>query len=257
MDSAAIGKRRKLALFNTIRLRNGGSNESHITPSNIPAEDIEYGGSDTEDEGDEETAQFYLNKMADDTDRPQETVFGEGVEVWKSHDGTVYADFTDKVKRKIREEETWNQEAMAKVEGGLKRKVGEELVGKVENWTMQGKKKGEKMVVPANVSLIPLHPPSCPLLHQLEFLLTTSISPSPCPPPHPIPTQPHLRTLPATPKPHTSTSPALASIPSAHTTAPSSPCSNAATTTDPKWASASLLCKVCNHPLPLSRKLMG
>jgi hypothetical protein len=115
-------KRRKLSLFGTIRVRNGGAITDHITPANTP-EDAADDGSDTEDEADEETAQYYLNKMTDDMDRKTETVFGPGVEVWTSHGGTVYADLNDRVKRKMKEQELWNQDAKQKVEGGLKRKL--------------------------------------------------------------------------------------------------------------------------------------
>jgi hypothetical protein len=119
-------KRRKLSLFSTIRIRNGGANTSHITPANTP-ETAADSGSDTEDEGDEATAQFYLNKMSDDTERKRETVFGDGVEVWTSHGGTVYADLTDEVKRRKKESELWGEEARQKVEGGLKRKLSAEV----------------------------------------------------------------------------------------------------------------------------------
>jgi hypothetical protein len=145
-----IGKRRKLALFNTIRVLNGGSDGDLVTPLNTPLEIVEDGGSDTEDEEDEQTAQYYLNKMRDDTDRPKQTVFGEGVEVWKSHGGTIYADLTDQVKRKIREEETWNAEAMATVAGGLKRKMGEEADAKIKNWMHESKTDGKP--IPPDVS---------------------------------------------------------------------------------------------------------
>jgi hypothetical protein len=114
-------KSRKLSPSPT-RIRNGGGLTSHITPADTPIIDT---GSDTEDECDEELAQYYLNKMTDDTDRKKETVFGEGIEVWTSVGGTVYADITDDVRRKIREEELWGQGALDTVEvGGGKRKIG-------------------------------------------------------------------------------------------------------------------------------------
>lgn len=162
MDPSTTGKRRKLSLFHTMRVCNGGASPSHITPFDTPLADIDP-GSDTENEDDEETAQFYLNKMADDTNRPKETVFGEGVEVWKSHGGTIYADLTDKVKRKMREEELWGQEAREKVEGGLKRKVGEEQEEKIEIW----KAKDEGGKIPVDVSQ--LNPSLCPLNILTEF----------------------------------------------------------------------------------------
>ncbi|KAH7384265.1 hypothetical protein DE146DRAFT_770042 [Phaeosphaeria sp. MPI-PUGE-AT-0046c] len=119
----ALDKRRKLSLLDTIRVRNGGEDSSFLTVANTPPLARESDGSDTEDEEDEEKAQYYLNKMSDDTERATETVFGKGVEVWKSMGGTVYADLTDEVKRKMREEELWGDEAREKIEGGLKRKV--------------------------------------------------------------------------------------------------------------------------------------
>jgi hypothetical protein len=158
MDPSTTGKRRKLSLFNTLRVRNGGANDEHITPANMPSTDIDA-GSDTEDEGDEETAQFYLNKMADvDNSKQKETVFGEGVEVWESHGGTIYADLTDKVKRKIREEGLWGQEAKEKVEGGLKRKAATDAEEKIKAW----KAKEEKDKIPVEVSLRNLPLPNTP-----------------------------------------------------------------------------------------------
>jgi hypothetical protein len=155
MDPSTTGKRRKLSLFNTVRARNGGANDELITLSNTPSTDIDA-GSDTEDEGDEETAQFYLCKMTDvDNSKPKETVFGEGVEVWKSHGGTIYADLTDKVKRKIREEELWGQEAKEKVQGGLKRKAGEEAAEKIKVWK---KKEAKDMITVEVKSISSTHP---------------------------------------------------------------------------------------------------
>ncbi|KAI4655207.1 uncharacterized protein J4E79_008272 [Alternaria viburni] len=66
-------------------------------------------GSETDEEDNEDEAQEYLNKMTDDTNRKVETVFGKGVEVWKSFNGTIYADVNDKVKRKQRDEEVWGK----------------------------------------------------------------------------------------------------------------------------------------------------
>ncbi|KAH4035299.1 hypothetical protein HBI25_121750 [Parastagonospora nodorum] len=156
------GKHRKLSLFNTIRVLNGGSDDDLVTPFNTPLEIVEDGGSDTEDEEDEQTAQYYLNKMRDDTDRPKQTVFGEGVEVWKSYGGTIYADLTDQVKRKMREEETWNAEAMATVAGGLKRKMGEEADAKIKNWMLEKKTDG-KPIPPDPISM-----PLAPILPSTE-----------------------------------------------------------------------------------------
>ncbi|KAF1921438.1 hypothetical protein BDU57DRAFT_49891 [Ampelomyces quisqualis] len=145
-------KRRKLDLLSTLRVRNGGDITSFLTPaalipsSTLPPPDDADLGSETEDEADEETAQYYLNKMTDDTDRKIETVFGEGVKVWKSIGGTVYADLTDREKRKMREKELWDQEAKEKIEGGLKRKIAaeaktdEELVEEVKTEERAAKK---------------------------------------------------------------------------------------------------------------------
>jgi hypothetical protein len=113
-------KQPKLSVSDAMRARNGGKDGSLLPASASPDD-----GSDTENENDEETNQFYLSKMSDDTDRKTETVFGKGVEVWRSHGETVYADLTDKVKRKMREEELWDEEAKMKVETGLKRKMSD------------------------------------------------------------------------------------------------------------------------------------
>ncbi|KAI4950587.1 hypothetical protein J4E91_004472 [Alternaria rosae] len=66
-------------------------------------------GSETDEEDNEDEAQEYLNKMIDDTNRKVETVFGKGVEVWKSFNGTIYADVNDTVKRKQRDQEVWGK----------------------------------------------------------------------------------------------------------------------------------------------------
>lgn len=132
-----LSKRRKLELLTTKRPRNGRKNTSFLTPDTLdatcypsaipPTTDDNDSGSDTEDEGNEELAQYYLNKMTDDTDRKVETVFGKGIKVWKGADGTVYTELTDREARKQREKELWNQEALDKLNGGLKRKMGAEV----------------------------------------------------------------------------------------------------------------------------------
>ncbi|KAI4666019.1 uncharacterized protein J4E78_003484 [Alternaria triticimaculans] len=106
--SAPAQKRPKMSLFDTFRGRNGGSSTSFITTSNTGIMDTTH-GSETDEEDNEDEAQEYLNKMTDDTNRKVETVFGKGVEVWKSFNGTMYADVTDKVKRKQRDEEVWGK----------------------------------------------------------------------------------------------------------------------------------------------------
>lgn len=75
-------------------------------------------GSETDEEDNEDEAQEYLNKMTDDTNRKVETVFGKGVEVWKSFNGTMYADVNDKVKRKQRDEEVWGKKRKQGVANG-------------------------------------------------------------------------------------------------------------------------------------------
>jgi hypothetical protein len=66
-------------------------------------------GSTTDEEDNDDTEQHYLNKMADDTDRKVETVFGKGVKVWKSFDGTMYADVDDGIKKQQHDEEVWGK----------------------------------------------------------------------------------------------------------------------------------------------------
>ncbi|KAI4628928.1 hypothetical protein J4E83_003481 [Alternaria metachromatica] len=103
-----MNNRRKMSLLDTFRGRNGGSSTSFITTSNTGIMDTTH-GSETDEEDNEDKAQEYLNKMTDDTNRKVETVFGKGVEVWKSFNGTIYADVNDKVKRKQRDEEVWGK----------------------------------------------------------------------------------------------------------------------------------------------------
>jgi hypothetical protein len=66
-------------------------------------------GSTTDEEDDDDTEQHYLNKMTDDTDRKVETVFGKGVGIWNSFNGTVYADVNDRIKKQQRDEELWGK----------------------------------------------------------------------------------------------------------------------------------------------------
>jgi len=75
-------------------------------------------GSETDEEDNEDEAQEYLNKMTDDTNRKVETVFGKGVEVWKSFNGTIYADVNDKVKKRQRDEEVWGKKRKRGVADG-------------------------------------------------------------------------------------------------------------------------------------------
>ena len=107
-SSSSVPKRRRTNLISNFRVRNGGSNTAFLSPS-TPGLSATNSGSDTEDEGDEELAQHYLDKMTDDTDRPTSTVFGKGVDVWKDEDGTIYADLTDEMKKKQRDEEIWGK----------------------------------------------------------------------------------------------------------------------------------------------------
>ncbi|KAF2826017.1 hypothetical protein CC86DRAFT_456327 [Ophiobolus disseminans] len=124
--TSPAAKRRKinttLGLNVTLRARNGGDDTCFL-PAGLPFTTDD--GSSTEEEDNTELEDHYLNKMTDDTDQPRETVFGPGVEVWKSHGGTIYADLDDKTKRQLREKEIWTEEAKAKVSVGSKRKVSD------------------------------------------------------------------------------------------------------------------------------------
>ncbi|CAN9280368.1 unnamed protein product [Alternaria sp. RS040] len=100
-------KRQKMSLFDNPRARNGGNSTSFVSTSNTGIMDTTFGS--TTDEEDDDTEQQYLNKMVDDTDRKVETVFGKGVDVWKSFNGTVYADVNDGIKRQRRDEEIWGK----------------------------------------------------------------------------------------------------------------------------------------------------
>ncbi len=93
-------------------------------------------GSETDEEDNEDTAQHYLNKMTDDTDRKVETVFGKGVEVWKSFGGTVYADVDDETRKKLRDEELWGKKRKEKREKKEKEKRKGKCGGSVDR---QGK----------------------------------------------------------------------------------------------------------------------
>jgi hypothetical protein len=96
-------------------------------------------GSETDEEDNEDTAQHYLNKMTDDTDRIVETVFGKGVEVWKSFNGTVYADVDDETRKKQRDEEMWGKKKKKKTQkekrkrGGSVDKQGKMLQGRLDS----------------------------------------------------------------------------------------------------------------------------
>ena len=100
-------KRQKMSLFDNPRARNGGNSTSFVSTSNTGIMDTTFGS--TTDEEDDDTEQQYLNKMVDDTDRKVETVLGKGVDVWKSFNGTVYADINDGIKRQRRDEEIWGK----------------------------------------------------------------------------------------------------------------------------------------------------
>jgi hypothetical protein len=60
-------KRHNLPIYATIRIRNAGATTSFLHVSALA-----NSGSDTEDEHDEEIAQFHLNRMSDYTDRESE-----------------------------------------------------------------------------------------------------------------------------------------------------------------------------------------
>jgi hypothetical protein len=106
--AAPAPKRRKLSHFDIFRGRNGGRSTSFLTTSNTDIMNTTH-GSETDEQDDEDEAQEYLNKMTDDTDRKVETVFGKGVDVWKSFGGTVYADVNDQIKKKHRDEALWGK----------------------------------------------------------------------------------------------------------------------------------------------------
>jgi hypothetical protein len=75
-------KRHNLPIYATIRIRNAGATTSFLHVSALA-----NSGSDTEDEHDEEIAQFHLNRMSDYTDRKTETVFGKGESEVSGFDG--------------------------------------------------------------------------------------------------------------------------------------------------------------------------
>jgi hypothetical protein len=156
--SSNTSKRRRIALNSTFRVRNGGSsNTSFITPSTaLP--NTTASGSDTEEEDNEDLAQEYLNKMTDDTDRPTQTVFGKSVDVWKTEDGLVHADHTDKMKKKLRDEEIW----------GKKRKRGAKSKARQSNPLQNpasqphSSSTGEARGYADSTISYPFLPPTCP-----------------------------------------------------------------------------------------------
>ncbi|KAF2031171.1 hypothetical protein EK21DRAFT_88305 [Setomelanomma holmii] len=162
---APAPKRRKLSLNATLRVRNGGSTDSFI-PSTAPALNTDD-GSDTEEEHNSALEEEYLNRMAEDTDKKVETVFGKDLEVWKSFRGTVYADINDRVKQKMCAQELWTEEKKAKVHVGSKRKA-EEITTSFkdddEGKKTKGKGKAKKepsTPIPAQIPTSP-YPPRSP-----------------------------------------------------------------------------------------------
>ncbi|KAH7067579.1 hypothetical protein BKA63DRAFT_120697 [Paraphoma chrysanthemicola] len=165
--AASEPKRRKLSLITTLRVRNGGSTDSFISP-NAPALGADS-GSDTEEEDNSALEEEYLNRMTDDTDRKIETVFGEDIDVWKSMGGTVYADVKDKVKRKMREQELWGNGQKDKVKVGDKRKAEKitvsfqddeepgdaDVIGKKGKGKKKAGKKGIQLPIPTSSSAPP------------------------------------------------------------------------------------------------------
>ncbi|KNG52538.1 hypothetical protein DDE82_007155 [Stemphylium lycopersici] len=107
--SSHHSKTPKPTLFSTFRARNGGAPNSSLNCDNTTTMDATPGGSDTEEEDNSAQEREYLDKMTDDTDRRVETVFGAGVDVWKSFGGTVYADVKESVKKKRRDEYMWGK----------------------------------------------------------------------------------------------------------------------------------------------------
>ncbi|KAH8725869.1 hypothetical protein GQ44DRAFT_759248 [Phaeosphaeriaceae sp. PMI808] len=116
---------------------NGGrdcSPDDPIVYSGAPAPEMDS-GSDTEEDNDDERDQLYLNKQVEeDPNRKHETVFGPGVDVWKSFGGHVYTEINDKVKRKMRQEELWTEENLAIVKIGMRCKDAETSNTEVEKW---------------------------------------------------------------------------------------------------------------------------
>lgn len=113
----------KVGLNVTPRARNGGDGNSFV-----PADLIIDEGSETEEEDNTAMDNEFLNKMVDEDNRPVETVFGPGTEVWRSKGGTVYADVNEETKRELRDRAIWIEEAKAKAtvgpaKAGSKRKV--------------------------------------------------------------------------------------------------------------------------------------
>ncbi|CAO2655405.1 Nn.00g104690.m01.CDS01 [Neocucurbitaria sp. VM-36] len=134
-------KRRKLTLPpRPLHLRNGGSANSFI-PANSAPYALSPSGSDTEEEDSTDLEQHFLDKMTDDTDQKIQTVFGAGVNVWKSLGGTVYTDLDDGVKSKMREEQLW----------GTKRKRNDAKGKKGGNDASQVDRLKEVPVVPQGV----------------------------------------------------------------------------------------------------------
>ncbi|KAL1797911.1 hypothetical protein ACET3X_004517 [Alternaria dauci] len=120
-------KRQKMSLFDNSRARNGGNSTSFVSTSTTGIMDTTF-GSTTDEEDDDDMEQYYLNKMSDDSDRKVETVFGRGIDVWKSFDGTVYADVNDKIKKQRRDEEVWGKKKeKRKRVATTKDKTGESL----------------------------------------------------------------------------------------------------------------------------------
>lgn len=117
-----LPKRRKLFLAQMTHARNGGGVQSFLAVDAAPWAGADE-GSDTEEEDNSEMEQFFLKRMASDTDEKKETVFGEGVTVWKSIGGTVYTDVEEEVKKKLQAEKIWGVKRTADdMEGGDKNK---------------------------------------------------------------------------------------------------------------------------------------
>ena len=116
----------KPSLFDTNRVRNCGSNESFLSTETTGLMDYTGAGSDTEEEDNTELENEYLDKMSDDTDRPVETCFGWGVNVWRSFSGsgTIYADVDDRVKKMMRDEQIWGKKKTLGAGAGEKRQRG-------------------------------------------------------------------------------------------------------------------------------------
>ncbi|KAF1938501.1 hypothetical protein EJ02DRAFT_473446 [Clathrospora elynae] len=195
-------KRRRTSLSTTFHARNGGSDTSFLA-ANTPGISFD-GGSDTEDDNDEETAQHYLDKMTDDTNRPMQTVFGFDVDVWKSYGGTVYADVNEQTKKQLRDLELWGPrkdgKAKAEVEGGKRKREEEDLEGRFKDVQSPSSSSAPKSSIP-NLHRQTSSFPATPSSPQSQKYSNGTITYPTLPPIPPIPEYPPLQLSAPVPKP--------------------------------------------------------